>query len=56
MEGWSGWRAKIIELSKKEAASRSFPKKLLTEIGNSEAFPHPDGTCLHPTVCMMLNV
>lgn len=47
MEGWPGWRAKIIEMSKKEAVSRSFIKKLLTGIGNSETFPHPDGMCMH---------
>ena len=47
MESWIGWRAKIIELSKKEAVSRSFIKKLLTGIRNSEAFPYPDGTYMH---------
>ena len=47
MEGWPGCRAKIIELSKKEAVSRSFIKKLVKEVEKSEAFPYPDGTCIH---------
>ena len=47
MEGWPEWRAKIIELSKKEAVSRPLFKKLLAGIENSEAFLYPDGMNLH---------